>query len=88
VTPGRGLRRRPAALEGRRTPPERRWWHAEEELLPEALAAVLGRSGELPRWRGCAMAGLIERDPALAEAVAAARGARTGVYLDPADRLA
>jgi hypothetical protein len=35
-----------------------------------ALAA-LGRSGELPRWRGRDMAGLLADDPALAEAVAA-----------------
>ncbi len=85
---GSGLARRLTALEGRRAPPEqRRWWYTEEELLPEALAA-LGRSGELALWCGCGMAGLLGRDPALAEAVAAAGGARTGVYLDPADWLA
>ena len=83
-----GLRRRLAALEGRRAPGrERRWWHPEEELLPEALAA-LGRAGELARWRGCGMARLLADDPALAGAVAAAGGARTGIYLDPEDWLA
>ena len=50
--------------------------------------AALGRSGELPRWRGCGMAGLLGRDPALAEAVAAAGGARTGIHFEPADWLA
>ena len=83
-----GLRRRLAAPERRRTPGRgRRRWYAEEELLPEALAA-LGRAGELPRWRGCVMARLLADDPALAEAVAAAGGARTGIYLDPEDWLA
>ena len=80
-----GLRRRLAALEERRAP--ERGWYAEEELLPEALAA-LGRAGELARWRGCGMARLLADDPALAGAVAAAGGARTGIYLDPEDWLA
>jgi hypothetical protein len=60
---------------------------AERGLQPEALAA-LGRAGELPRWRGCGMAGLIERDPALAEAVAAAGNARTGLRFHPENWLA
>ena len=79
-----GLRRRLAALEGRRAPGRERRWPAEEELLPEALAA-LGRAGELPRWRGCGMARLLADDPALAGAVAAAGGARTGLGFHPED---
>ena len=83
-----GLRRRLAALEGRRAPRrERRRWPAEEELLPEALAA-LGRAGDLARWRGCGMARLLADDPALAGAVAAAGNARTGLSFDAADWLA
>ena len=82
-----GLRRRLAALEGRRAPGRERRWPAEEELLPEALA-VLGRSAELARWRGCGMAELLWRDPALAGAVAAVGGARTGLGFHPEDRPA
>ena len=80
-----GLRRRLAALEGRRAPGRR--WYAEEELLPEALAA-LGRSGDLARWQGCGMARLLADDPALAGAVAAAGNARTGLGFHPEDWLA